>query len=179
MSGTIRHKIFRFYPSKGEEIQLRNGSLSVKEHISQPYFRQVLVPFGCQGGAISWRIWRSAVPILALFRRTSYWFGGIFGSSANGWQICRSPGGYGYRQSQIKSVGCFCHFFDPKWRCMESYIPLPLRNSLCLLNWKFRLICSSGSIFEPKTFFWDSQSLPKKWLSSANFSIFPYNSIEI
>ncbi len=78
-----------------------------------------------------------------------------------------------YRQSQIKCVGCFCHFSHPKWYCMElSFAPL-FRNSLCLLNWKFRLIWSSVSDFRAKTWFWEGQNLARKWLKFSQFQHFP------
>ena len=84
-----------------------------------------------------------------------------------------------YRPFQVKFAPCFCHFLRPKWCCMQlSFSPL-VRNFLCLLSWKFRLVWSSGSNFRAKNIFWEAQNLLKKWPSLANFSIFLHNSIEM
>ena len=79
----------------------------------------------------------------------------------------------------VKCAPCFCHFLHPKWCCTRLSFSAVVRNIICLLNLEFGLVWSSGSNFRAKTIFWGGPKSAKKWLSSANFSIFPYNSIEM
>ncbi len=83
--------------------------------------------------------------------------------------MCYSPFG-------VKCAPCFCHFLHPKSCCTSLPFSTLHRNSCSLPNLKFCFVWLSSSNFRTKNIFWCGLESPKKWLSSANLSIFPYNS---